>query len=57
MKPWIINWDLRIIYLSTNLTNAQLVGLFHELSVTEAERMLSDGPHAEWKMIVITECN
>lgn len=57
MKPWVIDWNLRIIYLRANLTNAELVLLFHELSVTKSERMIEDGPHASWKMIVVSEFN
>lgn len=57
MKPWVIDWNLRIIYLRNKETNAELVSLFHELSVTKSERMLEDGPHASWKMIVVSEFN
>jgi len=57
MKPWVIDWNLRIIYLRVKLTNAELVSLFHELSVVESERMLNDGPHAAWKMIIVSEFN
>lgn len=57
MKPWVIDWNLRIIYLRVKLTNAELVSLFHELSVVESERMLNDGPHAAWKIIIVSEFN
>lgn len=48
-KHWKVDWDLRIIYMSTKIPNSELIAMFNHLTSGEGlERMKADGPHAEW---------
>ena len=48
-KHWKVDWDLRIIYMSTKITNKDLIAMFNHLTSGEGlEKMRKDGPHAEW---------
>ena len=55
MNNWSIDYNKRIIYLSNELTNSDLVNLF--LTLNSNDKMTIDGPNAKWIIVSISNLN
>ena len=54
-SAWRIDWDKRIIYLSHDISNADLVALYNKLY--EDERGLQQGAAERWTLITVGQDN
>lgn len=51
-KHWKVDWEARIIYMSSKITNKDLIDMFNYITTEEGlSRMIEDGPHAEWTIL------
>lgn len=51
-KSFKVNWELRMIFISSTITNKDLIEMFMEITNAEnQQRIVDDGPFAEWKIL------
>ena len=50
-EAWKVDFDLKIIYISSKIGNKELLGLINEVS--QNEKGLPSGPGTIWKIITI----